>query len=126
MPAARRCTSPRATPSASTKRPRSLAPRSCATSTPSRRRRRISLFSNWYLRRSRRRFWQSDPEAYQTLYSVLTQVTRVMAPALPFLTEEIYQNLVRSVDESAPQSVHLTRYPQVDKSLIDEKLERSI
>jgi isoleucyl-tRNA synthetase len=83
-------------------------------------------FSNWYLRRSRRRFWSSEPDAYQTLYTVLTTVTRVMAPALPFLTEEIYQNLVRSVDPAAPESVHLTPYPQVDQSLIDEKLEQSI
>ena len=83
-------------------------------------------FSNWYLRRSRRRFWESDTEAYQTLYTVLTTVTRVMAPALPFLTEEIYQNLVRSVDPSAPESVHLTQYPQVDAALIDEALEQSI
>jgi isoleucyl-tRNA synthetase len=83
-------------------------------------------FSNWYLRRSRRRFWSSDSDAYQTLYTVLTTVTRVMAPALPFLTEEIYQNLVRVVDPTAPESVHLTRYPQVDASLIDEDLERSI
>ncbi|HVP45580.1 MAG TPA: class I tRNA ligase family protein [Bryobacteraceae bacterium] len=83
-------------------------------------------FSNWYLRRSRRRFWKSEPDAYQTLYTVLTTVTRVMAPALPFLTEEIYLNLVRSVDTSAPESVHLTFYPQVDASLINETLEQSI
>ena len=83
-------------------------------------------FSNWYLRRSRRRFWSSDGEAYQTLYTVLNTVTRVMAPVLPFLTEEIYQNLVRSVDPSAPESVHLTLYPQVDESRIDEQLEQSI
>jgi isoleucyl-tRNA synthetase len=83
-------------------------------------------FSNWYLRRSRRRFWDSDPLAYQTLYTVLTTVIRLMAPALPFLTEEIYQNLVRSVEPSAPESVHLTTYPQVDASLIDEQLEHSI
>ncbi len=83
-------------------------------------------FSNWYLRRSRRRFWKSDTEAYQTLYTVLTTVVRLMAPALPFLTEDIYQNLVRSVDPSAPESVHLTPYPQVDASLIDEALERAI
>ena len=83
-------------------------------------------FSNWYLRRSRRRFWRSEPEAYQTLYKVLTTVTRVMAPALPFLTEEIYQNLVCSVDPSAPESVHLTLYPQMDTSLIDEALEQNI
>ena len=83
-------------------------------------------FSNWYLRRSRRRFWDSDPLAYQTLYTVLTTVIRLMAPALPFLTEEIYQNLVRSVDPSAPESVHLTAYPQVDASLVDGELEQSI
>jgi isoleucyl-tRNA synthetase len=83
-------------------------------------------FSNWYLRRSRRRFWKSEGDAYQTLYEVLTTVTRVMAPALPFLTEEIYQNLVRSVASSAPESVHLTPYPQIDVSLIDEALEQSI
>jgi isoleucyl-tRNA synthetase len=83
-------------------------------------------FSNWYLRRSRRRFWSGDSDAYQTLYTVLTTVTRVMAPALPFLTEEIYQNLVRVVDPAAPESVHLTPYPQVDASLIDEALETSI
>jgi isoleucyl-tRNA synthetase len=83
-------------------------------------------FSNWYLRRSRRRFWHGDSEAYQTLYTVLTNVSRVMAPVLPFLTEEIYQNLVRSVNPSAPESIHLTLYPQVDVSLIDEGLEQSI
>jgi isoleucyl-tRNA synthetase len=83
-------------------------------------------FSNWYLRRSRRRFWKSESDAYQTLYEVLTTVTRVMAPALPFLTEDIYQNLVRSVDRSAAESVHLTPYPQVNAALIDESLEQSI
>jgi len=83
-------------------------------------------FSNWYLRRSRRRFWNSDQDAYQTLYTVLTTVIRVMAPALPFLTEEIYQNLVRAVDPAAPVSVHLTAYPQVNTQLIDESLEQSI
>ena len=83
-------------------------------------------FSNWYLRRSRRRFWKSEADAYQTLYAVLTTVTRVMAPALPFLTEDIYQNLVRSVDPAAPESVHLTMYPQVDASWVDEALEHSI
>jgi isoleucyl-tRNA synthetase len=82
--------------------------------------------SNWYLRRSRRRFWKSETDAYQTLYTVLTTVTRVLAPALPFLTEDIYQNLVRSVDAAAPESVHLTRYPRVDASLVDETLEKNI
>jgi len=83
-------------------------------------------FSNWYLRRSRRRFWSSDNEAYQTLYHVLVTVTKVMAPSLPFLTEEIYQNLVRSVNPDASESVHLTSYPQVDESRVDEALELSI
>jgi isoleucyl-tRNA synthetase len=83
-------------------------------------------FSNWYLRRSRRRFWANEADAYQTIYTVLTTVTRVMAPALPFLTEELYQNLVCSVDSSAPASVHLSRYPQVDAAQIDETLEQSI
>jgi len=83
-------------------------------------------FSNWYLRRSRRRFWKSEGDAYQTLYRVLTTVTRVLAPALPFLTEDIYQNLVRSVDAAAPESVHLTDYPQVDAALVDEALEQNI
>ncbi|HXN21559.1 MAG TPA: class I tRNA ligase family protein [Candidatus Dormibacteraeota bacterium] len=83
-------------------------------------------FSNWYLRRSRRRFWRSDAEAYQTLYGVLTTVTQVMAPVLPFLTEEIYQNLVRSVNASAPESVHLTPYPQVNEALVDGVLEQNI
>ncbi len=83
-------------------------------------------FSNWYLRRSRRRFWRSEAAAYETLYTVLTTVIRVMAPMLPFLAEEIYQNLVRGVDDSASESVHLTAYPQTNVSLIDEALEQSI
>jgi isoleucyl-tRNA synthetase len=83
-------------------------------------------FSNWYLRRSRRRFWAGDTDAYQTLYTALETVTRLMAPALPFLSEEIYQNLVRSADPSAPESVHLTSYPKVNESLIDAELEQSI
>src|SRR5499427_6212448 len=82
--------------------------------------------SNWYLRRSRRRFWKSEGDAYQTLHKVLTTVTKVMAPALPFLAEEVYQNLVRSVDPDAPESVHLTRYPQVEASLVNETLEQNI
>jgi isoleucyl-tRNA synthetase len=82
--------------------------------------------SNWYLRRSRRRFWKSEGDAYQTLHKVLTTVTKVMAPALPFLAEEVYQNLVRSVDPGAPESVHLTRYPQVEASLVNETLEQNI
>ncbi len=88
-------------------------------------------FSNWYLRRSRRRFWKAEADqdkdaAYRTLYRVLTTVVRVLAPVLPFLAEEMYQNLVRSVDAAAPESVHLTEYPVVDQSLVNERLENNI
>ena len=83
--------------------------------------------SNWYLRRSRRRFWKSESDsdklsAYATLFEVLECLCRVMAPVLPFLTEEIYQNLVRSVSPGTPVSVHLLSYPEVDSSRIDEPL----
>lgn len=88
-------------------------------------------FSNWYLRRSRRRFWKSEPDddkhaAYETLYEVLDTVARVMAPVLPFLMEEVYQNLRRPVDAEAPESVHLTPYPEVRPELIDSDLEAAI
>ncbi|MBM3753987.1 MAG: isoleucine--tRNA ligase [Acidobacteria bacterium] len=83
-------------------------------------------FSNWYLRRSRRRFWESDTTAFATLYHVLLTVIKVMAPVLPFLTEDMYQNLVCSVDPAAPESIHLTRYPQVNEAWIDAKLETAI
>ena len=87
--------------------------------------------STWYLRRSRRRFWRSGSDqdkeaAYQTLYGVLTTMTRLLAPILPFLCEEMYANLVRGVDPDAPESVHLTDYPQADPELIDPGLERGI
>lgn len=85
--------------------------------------------SNWYLRRIREDFWRSgtDPEkvaAYLTLYECLTTLLSLMAPFVPFVTEEFYQNLVRSVNADAPLSVHLTAWPQVDESLVDEKLNR--
>ncbi|MEW6073773.1 MAG: class I tRNA ligase family protein [Planctomycetota bacterium] len=87
--------------------------------------------STWYLRRSRRRFWtegiDADKEAaYQTLYEALATVTRLLAPVLPFLTEEIHRNLVRGVDPGAPTSVHLESYPVADRSLMDEDLERAV
>jgi isoleucyl-tRNA synthetase len=87
--------------------------------------------SNWYLRRSRRRFWKSVSDqdkdaAYQTLYEVLTCMVRLLAPVLPFVSEEMYQNLVRSVEDSAAQSVHLTDYPVMNNALIDEELEQAI
>ena len=95
--------------------------------------RHASLFiddlSNWYIRRNRRRFWRSRDAAdtdklaaYQTLYEVLTTLTKALAPAVPFVTERMYQNLVCSWDGSAPQSVHLCDYPQCDESLLDPEL----
>ncbi len=84
--------------------------------------------SNWYIRLSRQRFWApggtADPAAMATLHDALVTVTRLLAPFLPFLSEEIYQNLVRSVEPSAPVSVHHTAYPRVDASLRDAELER--
>jgi isoleucyl-tRNA synthetase len=84
--------------------------------------------SNWYIRLSRQRFWapggKADPAAMATLHDALVTVTRLLAPFLPFLSEEIYQNLVRSVEPAAPLSVHHTAYPEVDASLRDPELER--
>ncbi len=83
--------------------------------------------SNWYLRRSRERIWAKGLEtdkkaAYLTLYECLTTLITLMAPFTPFITEELYQNLVRSVDQQAPMSVHLQDWPVVQEELIDEKL----
>jgi isoleucyl-tRNA synthetase len=87
----------------------------------------IDQLSNWYVRRSRRRFWKSENDtdkisAYATLYRCLVTVARLMAPLAPFMAEEIYRNLVGSVDPSAPNSVHLDSYPVADDSLIDQRL----
>jgi isoleucyl-tRNA synthetase len=83
--------------------------------------------SNWYLRRSRERFWKPDLDAdkvaaYLTLYECLTTLLTLLAPFVPFVTEQIYQNLVRNINANAPLSVHLCDWPLVDASLIDEKL----
>jgi isoleucyl-tRNA synthetase len=83
--------------------------------------------SNWYVRRSRRRFWKSEHDAdksaaYATLYQVLTTLCSLLAPTVPFVTEVMYQNLVRSVDVDAFESVHHTAWPQVDERAIDEEL----
>jgi len=91
----------------------------------------VEELSNWYIRRNRRRFWKTESDAdkvaaYLTLYEVLESTNRLLAPFVPFLTEEIYQNLVRSVDSSAPRSVHLTSYPEVDESKIDADLSRDM
>ncbi|MBV9617421.1 MAG: isoleucine--tRNA ligase [Ktedonobacteraceae bacterium] len=85
--------------------------------------------SNWYLRRSRERIWKSQLDddklaAYLTLYECLTTLITLLAPFMPFMTEELYQNLVRSVNPQAAESVHLGDWPQVDESLIDEQLTR--
>ncbi len=83
--------------------------------------------TNWYVRRSRRRFWKSEQDAdknaaYATLYRVLTTLCRLLAPIVPFVTETMYQNLVRSVDSDGPESVHHTDWPQVDPAVVDEEL----
>ena len=87
----------------------------------------VDELSNWYVRRGRERFWgkgmdETKEAAFATLYTVLTTLSKVIAPFVPFISEEIYQNLVRSVDATAPESVHLCSFPQADESLIDEKL----
>jgi isoleucyl-tRNA synthetase len=85
--------------------------------------------SNWYLRRSRERFWKKEMDddkvaAYLTLYECLTTLLTLLAPFVPFVTEEIYQNLVRSVNPAAPASVHLCDWPAVNDALLAEQLER--
>jgi isoleucyl-tRNA synthetase len=83
--------------------------------------------SNWYVRRSRRRFWKSEADAdkqaaYATLYQVLVTLSKLLAPMLPFLAETLYQNLVRSVDAQAPESVHHTRWPEAEAAALDREL----
>ncbi len=89
----------------------------------------IDDLSNWYIRRNRRRFWRSRDAgdrdklaAYQTLYSVLVELTKLLAPMIPFLTERMYANLVKSWRPDAPESVHLCDYPQPDQKLLDPEL----
>ncbi len=91
----------------------------------------VDEMSNWYVRRSRERFWAKGMEqdkinAYMTLYTALVTVSKVAAPMIPFMTEEIYQNLVRSVDKDAPESIHLCDYPAVNEQWIDEELENNM
>ena len=88
----------------------------------------VDELSNWYVRRSRERFWgkeltQDKINAYMTLYTALTTVVKLSAPMVPFITESIYRNLVCSVDESAPISVHLCDFPVADEAMIDAELE---
>ncbi|HEX6971861.1 MAG TPA: isoleucine--tRNA ligase, partial [Limnochordia bacterium] len=91
----------------------------------------VDELSNWYVRRSRRRFWRSEASAdkaaaYATLYEVLTTLARLIAPFTPFLAERLYQDLVVAVDAGAAASVHLTDWPKADPSLIDAGLEESM
>ncbi|MDG2389844.1 MAG: class I tRNA ligase family protein [Planctomycetaceae bacterium] len=93
----------------------------------------IDDLSNWYIRRNRRRFWRSKDAsdtdklaAYQTLYEVLTTLSKLLAPCIPFLSERIYQNLVRGVDDSAPESVHLCDYPEHDEGKINRDLGKAV
>ena len=90
----------------------------------------IDQLSNWYVRRSRRRFWKSENDVdkqsgYVTLHRCLVTVAKLMAPLAPFVSEEIYQNLVCSVDSAAPDSVHLAAFPVADRSLIDQPLNEA-
>ncbi|WP_203568039.1 isoleucine--tRNA ligase [Aestuariimicrobium ganziense] len=86
----------------------------------------VDLLSNWYVRRSRRRFWDGDPGALSTLHSTLVTLTQVMSPLTPFVTERVWQDLVRDTDPDAPTSVHLSDWPTVDESKIDTDLDRSM
>jgi isoleucyl-tRNA synthetase len=89
----------------------------------------VEDLSNWYVRRSRRRFWRGASEgdadkqsAYETLYAALTTLAKLLAPFTPFVAEELWQNLVRSVDPAAPESVHLASWPEPDRARIDDRL----
>lgn len=91
----------------------------------------VDDMSNWYVRRSRERFWAKGMEqdkinAYMTLYTALVTISKAAAPMIPFMTEDIYQNLVRSVDAAAPESIHLCDFPKADAALIDKKLEEDM
>ena len=91
----------------------------------------VDDMSNWYVRRSRERFWAKGMEqdkinAYMTLYTALVTVAKCAAPMIPFMTEDIYQNLVRSIDKTAPESIHLCDFPVADEKMIDKKLEEDM
>ena len=91
----------------------------------------VDDMSNWYVRRSRERFWakgmaQDKINAYMTLYTALVTVAKAAAPMIPFMTEDIYQNLVKSIDASAPESIHLCDFPEVHENWIDPKMEEDM
>jgi isoleucyl-tRNA synthetase len=82
----------------------------------------VEDLSNWYVRRSRRRFWKAEPAALATLHTVLDTLTRLMAPLVPFITERVWQDVVRPVSPDAPESVHLAAWPVADEAVIDDRL----
>lgn len=82
----------------------------------------VDDLSNWYVRRSRRRFWQGDAAALRTLHEVIETVTRLLAPLVPFITERVWQDLIVPVTPDAPESVHLAGWPEADQELIDPAL----
>ena len=91
----------------------------------------VDEMSNWYVRRCRERFWAKGMEqdkinAYMTLYTALVTICKCAAPMVPFMTEEIYQNLVRSIDTSAPESIHLCDFPVANEAYINEELEQNM
>ncbi len=90
----------------------------------------VDELSNWWLRRSRNRFWGADSpdkqSAYFTFYTVLTTLNRLMAPILPFFTDDMYQNLVRSHDDASPESIHLLPFPQVQEQFVNPELEARV
>ena len=88
----------------------------------------VDEMSNWYVRRSRDRYWAKGMEqdkinAYMTLYTALVTISKAAAPMIPFMTEDIYQNLVRNIDKNAPESIHLCDFPEVNEKFIDKDLE---
>jgi len=91
----------------------------------------VDDLSNWYVRRSRERFWAKGMEqdkinAYMTLYTTLVEFSKAIAPMLPFISEEIYLNLVKSIDKEAPESIHLSLFPEVNESYINKELEQKM
>ena len=91
----------------------------------------MDQLSNWYLRRSRRRFWKTESDAdkkaaYATLYEALVTLSKLLAPTMPFMAEELYQNLVRTMNDQAPLSVHLAEWPGFDEAKIEDGLNREM
>ncbi len=91
----------------------------------------VDEMSNWYVRRSRERFWAKGMEqdkinAYMTLYTALVNISKAAAPMVPFMTEDIYRNLVLSIDKAAPESIHLCDYPEANLAFVDKKLEENM